>query len=299
MLNFISQPSDLLTSHKATVEGFLEQALAKTEKATPYSEAATKFHQALQRVQDVNSLDLLLDDPNYRGGLIAAAGFSLKSTNHLTKEELDEAIKRVFSTLKDKFGEAFREEIVYRYLLTMGDTLGGSMRNYIGAEAGIKLTRSLLDVLPNEDEANLIIKKNNKGKIRQIAWSNRFILFDAKTQLIGNNVDVILLDSSLAVTLKELVTIPAAYLACGELKGGIDPAGADEHWKTARSALVRIQNSFAKHNQNPALFFVGAAIEVNMAKQIFDDLQNGLLTHAANLTVSEQVADLASWLVAL
>ena len=30
---------------------------------------------------------------------------------------------------------------------------------------------------------------------------------------------------------------PKHYLACGELKGGIDPAGADEHWKTAGKAL--------------------------------------------------------------
>ena len=30
----------------------------------------------------------------------------------------------------------------------------------------------------------------------------------------------------------------------GELKGGIDPAGADEHWKTGNSALVRIRKAF-------------------------------------------------------
>ncbi len=298
MPKFITNANDLVTSHKAIVEGFLKQALAKTQKATPYSEAATKFHQALQKVKDINTLDVLLDDNDYRGGLIAAAGFSLKSASHLTKQELDEAIKRVFSTLRDNFGEAFREEIVYRYLLTMGDTLGGSMRNYIGAEAGIKLTNALEDALTAQ-QSSATIKKSAKGKVQQISWNGRLLLFDAKTKLIGNNVDVVLLDRALASTFKELVTIPQAYLACGELKGGIDPAGADEHWKTARSALVRIQTTFTGHNHNPALFFVGAAIEHRMAQEIYDDLQSGLLSHAANLTVPEQVEDLAAWLVAL
>ena len=49
----------------------------------------------------------------------------------------------------------------------------------------------------------------------------------------------------------------------------------------------------------PLLFFVGAAIEPRMAQEIYDDLEGGLLTHAANLTVPEQVEDLAAWLVAL
>jgi hypothetical protein len=135
--------------------------------------------------------------------------------------------------------------------------------------------------------------------VQQISWGDRLLLFDAKTKLIGNNVDVVLLDVSLAPTFKELLTIPQAYLACGELKGGIDPAGADEHWKTARSALRRIQTTFAGYGHHPALFFVGAAIETRMAQEIYDDLQSGLLKHAANLTVPEQVEDLAAWLVGL
>jgi hypothetical protein len=293
----IRSAADLITSHKATVEGFLKQALAKTEKATPYSEAATKFYEALQRVEDIHTLDALLDDPNYRSGLIAAAGFSLKAATHLTKNELDEAIKKVFSTLRETFGDAFREEIVYRYLLTMGDTLGGSMRNYIGAEAGLKLTNALIAALPSGEKVD--IKYSNKGKVQRIAWDDRLLLFDAKIPLVGNNIDVVLLDTTHAATTKDLLMVPQSYLACGELKGGIDPAGADEHWKTGRSALIRIQSAFTKRGHLPALFFVGAAIEARMAREIYDDLQSRLLAHAANLTVPEQVRDLAEWLVAL
>lgn len=90
---------------------------------------------------------------------------------------------------------------------------------------------------------------------------------------------------------------PESYLACGELKGGIDPAGADEHWKTATRALDRIRESF--QTRSPALFFVGAAIETTMAKEIFAQLSDGSLSYAANLTAPEQLADLADWLVRL
>jgi type II restriction enzyme len=295
---FITNADDLVTPHETTVAGFLTQALEKTRKATLYSEAATEFYRALQNIENINTLDVLLDDDNYRDGLIAAAGFSLKAKSHITRQELDEAIKRVFSTLRDNFGEAFREEIVYRYLLTMGDTLGGSMRNYIGMQAGIKLTNALRDAL-SAQQSLFSIRQNDKGKVQRISWHSRLLLFDAKTKLTGNNVDVVLLDTSLASTFEELVTIPQAYLACGELKGGVDPAGADEHWKTARSALGRIQTNFTSHSHHPALFFIGAAIQRRMAREIYAGLQSGLLTHAANLTVPEQVEDLAAWLVAL
>jgi type II restriction enzyme len=65
------------------------------------------------------------------------------------------------------------------------------------------------------------------------------------------------------------------YVALGELKGGIDPAGADEHWKTARSALDRIKKAFEKVGQQPRRFFIGAAIEKEMAIEIWHDLEAG------------------------
>jgi type II restriction enzyme len=297
LLKFINSSDDLITSHGSTVEGFLKQALTKTGKATLYSEAASRLHEVLQRVRDIETLDVILDDQRYRPGLIAAAGFSTKAKNHLTKEELDNAIKKVFSTLKDQLGEAFREEIVYRYLLTFGDTLGGSMRNWVGAQASLKLTDALIAALPPVERVE--ITKSATGKVQRIEWDYRILRFDVKTKLIGTSVDVILLDASQAASQTELITIPRAYLACGELKGGIDPAGSDEHWKTARTALNRIQVQFDQYGHKPARFFVGAAIVLRVAEEIYSDLQSGVLTHAANLTVDEQVEDLAQWLVAL
>jgi hypothetical protein len=44
---------------------------------------------------------------------------------------------------------------------------------------------------------------------------------------------------------------------------GIDPAGADEHWKTANFALERIRKSFAK-KKKPQTFFIGASIAIGI-----------------------------------
>jgi len=125
------------------------------------------------------------------------------------------------------------------------------------------------------------------------------LLFDKKPRFIGNNIDVILLTSERTqLNLRERLERKEDYLACGELKGGIDPAGADEHWKTARSALNRIRSSFAGQT-GPCLFFVGAAIEQAMANEIFAQLESGRLSYAANFTKPEQLEDLCSWLVEL
>jgi type II restriction enzyme len=89
------------------------------------------------------------------------------------------------------------------------------------------------------------------------------------------------------------------YVALGELKGGIDPAGADGHWQTARTALLRIRDAFSKLNLSPASTFVGAAIVSGMADEIWTQLGNGTLTNAANLTDDTQLASACRWLIDL
>ncbi len=99
--------------------------------------------------------------------------------------------------------------------------------------------------------------------------------------------------------LNEAFTTPSRYIALGELKGGIDPAGADEHWKTARTSLARIRKAFSTRKLSPYIFFVGAAIENSMAEEIWHQLEDRTLSNAANLTNADQVASLCGWLCSL
>lgn len=291
---FIKDARDLQTKHRAICDGFLAQAVQKTEKARPYVEKAKAFYEALKRV---NTIEDLLAFKKYRRDLMTACGFSDKAMAQFTEAELDNAIKKVLIRIYEESGREFRENILYRYLLTKGDALGGSMRNITGASAGVKPTQKILEKLAGSKRKVEVIKSKT-GKVQRIIWNGRMLLFDAKPPLVGKNIDIILISkNNAATTEEELLAGKSNYIACGELKGGIDPAGADEHWKTANSAIGRIRTTFGR--SAPALFFVGAAIEASMAKEIFKQLKSGKLTHAANLNEDKQVNDLVNWLLSL
>lgn len=291
---FIKTASDLQTKHRAICDGFLEQALQKTEKAEPFVREARDFYAVLKKVKSVNEL---LASQKYRDNLAYVCGFSDKAKSQLTDAELNGAIKKVLTRIHKEAGSEFRENILYRYLLTRGDALGGSMRNLTGSSAGTKLTEKIIKKLSGSKKKIQIVK-SQAGKVQRVIWNGRTLLFDVTPRLVGKNIDVLLIRSGNTKTPeKELLADKGNYLAFGELKGGIDPAGADEHWKTANSALGRIRTAFGR--STPPLFFIGAAIEAAMAKEIFRQLKNGKLTHAANFNEDEQVDDLVDWLLSL
>ena len=186
--------------------------------------------------------------------------------------------------------------MLLRFMLTRGDSLGGASRNLAGANAKNQFADATLRALESKGLYHSI-ERSKKGirNIDSVSWGQRVMLFDRKPRLVGNNIDVIVLQVGGDKSVRELLEDRNAYVACGEIKGGIDPAGADEHWKTAHAALERIRSSFGL--QPPALFFAAAAIENSMAQEIFAQLRNNSLTCAANLTKPDQVSDLAQWLV--
>jgi len=293
-LRYVRTSKDLVTPIDVTQSGFLQQALRKTKEASPYVERAK---QLLDKLRLVHEPQELIRIGEIRDDLVTAAGFSDKATNYFSSSELENALLEVLQEIERKAGPDWRTEIIYRFLLTRGDTLGGVMRNIMGAEAKAKFAEALLKALKSKNiSPSIICSRTNIDKVQQISWPERILLFDKKPKLIGKNVDVILLHQAEShVSVTALLDRKDNYLVCGEVKGGIDPAGADEHWKTAYGALARIREKFQRGQ--PKLFFVGAAIENSMADEIFSQLQSGLLNHAANLNVSQQVSDLAAWLV--
>ena len=288
----IRKSTDLVTSRQATCAGFLAQARAKGQKAAPFVKEAAELWSALQQSKDIHALvsSVSLEQ------LATAVGFSDKAQRYFSDEELRQAINTELEAIAKRCGESFREEILYRFLLTRGDTLGGEMRNVTGALAQDKIIKGLLRALAAKGtEAQ---SEEVRGKITRISFDARLLLLDRTPQIVGKNIDVILLKMPPMTTpARELVEDRSLYLACGELKGGIDPAGADEHWKTARSALDRIREQFPMNC--PKLFFVAAAIEEAMAREIYKQLKADKLTFAANATVAAQVDELIAWLLAL
>lgn len=312
--NYITTYNDLVTSYEQTRAGFVSIALERNRQATPYIAEA-------RVLRDQSSLAKspadLLKNPAIRNGLIAAAGISDKASAHLGHQGQDDAIKGLIENFLEPAGAKFVEELVFRFLLTRGDTLGGSMRNLVGALSQRKLTTNIAATLsiagvpfhwmhsqskkwfpketatPDDIEIARGISWSHKGKTRTL-------LYNIKVPLFGNNVDLCLFDCTPQSYIGNRIhQDPSHYIALGELKGGIDPAGADEHWKTAKTALDRIYRAFSGKKLSPSLFFIGAAIQANMAKEIWADLESDKLTNAANLTKTEHMTGLCNWLTSL
>ena len=316
-LDHIKKPEDLVTSYDETRAGFIAIALEKNRRATPYiEEARTLKH----RIKNVSSPEKLLEVQDIRNGLIAASGISDKAALHLGEEGCTEAIKEFVKKFLVPAGNKFQEELVFRFLLTKGDALGGKMRNIVGVLAQRKLCISIISSLRLSDiDFNVLLATSNQWisskdidddtemeKAKGITWKTskkkaRTLYFNINVPVVGknSNIDIILLKTAPANNIKTVTSKGENYLALGELKGGIDPAGADEHWKTAKTAIDRIKKSFKKKGHMPKLFFIGAAVENKMAVEIFDNLKSKYISNAANLTKPEHITVLSEWLVNL
>ncbi len=310
--------ASLETQVPAYQAGFISLALEKTRRATPFVDEAKKLKVIASNA--LNPADLL-EMPEIRGALLTAAGVSNKARGHLEERDKTEAIKGMIDQYLEPAGSDFVDELVYRFLLTRGDALGGSMRNVGGELAQRKLTRSIISTLNLAGVRYWWMDKKRKRwaagassvddadiefNLSGLAWESnsgdRTLIYSLTVPDVENNVDICLFSSNYEKYSKEkeeVVTKTELYIALGELKGGIDPAGADEHWKTARTALERIREGFAKKGYTPATFFIGAAIETKMAKEIWSLLLQGTITNAANLTDENQVSSITRWLCQL
>jgi len=308
----LSTSSDLVTTYEEVRAGFVALALEKNRRATPFVEQARSLKAAASQAK--SPVDLV-NIESIQPALLTASGVSDKAVNYLLPQDKIEAIQGLIAKYLEPAGPAFVEELVFRFLLTRGDTLGGSMRNIGGVMGERKLTRATLANLAlakipyqwlHSDSKEWIIGKDDDADIElyltALSWSfkdrTRTMIYNRTVPFIKKNIDLCLLDCK-PHELKTAFTMPSHYVALGELKGGIDPAGADEHWKTARTSLSRIRKAFSNKRLSPYIFFVGAAIENSMAEEIWNQLEDGTLANAANLTNADQVASLCGWLCSL
>lgn len=305
----LNSSEDLETTYEATRAGFVALALEKNHRATPFIVEARALQEAASHAK--NPVDLL-KVKGIENGLLTAAGLSDKAATHLQPEDKITAIRELIKNFLEPAGAKFVEELVFRFLLIRGDTLGGSMRNVGGVLAQRKLTRAILSTLRiagiayywQESKSRTWLENGDEFdselSLRGLYWKNgrkpRTLIYNLTVPLVKNNVDLCLFDTT-PDDLDE--SNSKNYIALGELKGGIDPAGADEHWKTAKTALDRIRKSFARAKQNPHIFFIGAAIERKMATEIWNELQEGVLSNAANLNDDNQIASISHWFCTL
>lgn len=310
-MSHIRSFEDLLTTYEATRNGFLEMALERNRKATPVISQAKILKTLVAKTnkpEDILGIDSITD------ALLTASGYSDKAKQYINPQEQSLAINKFIKEFLIPAKENYKDELVYRFLITKGDSIGGSLRNLAGELAirnvsnVISSTLSLFNIpfhyqqFPKGDWVHFdtdLIDKKAKGFSWVRNGQSRTLVFNYKVPSVGKNIDICLLNCSFT-QLKDVISrSPESFIALGEVKGGIDPAGADEHWKTARTAFTRIRQAFANLERFPHTFFIGAAIETSMAQEIWGQLETNTLSNAANLTNEDQLNSLITWLCSL
>ena len=128
-LRHLSTSADLVTAPEEIRAGFVALALERSRQATPFVEQARALKVSAMSAKRPNDL---LDIESIRTALLTASGFSEKATNHTNETDKTAAIQDFIEKFLEPAGTDFVEELVYRFLLTRGDSLGGSMRNIVG-----------------------------------------------------------------------------------------------------------------------------------------------------------------------
>ena len=314
-VNIIEKPEDLVTSREQTRAGFIAFALEKNRRSTPIVENAKSLKVLASQAKSARDIVKIEE---IRPALLTAAGLSDKALKYFREEDKDKAIEKLIENFLEPAGKYFVDEVVYRYLLIKGDSLGGSMRNIVGVMAHQKFVRTILSNMSiSGTYYQWLDNKTKKWKekpdndfsieeqIKALWWKNpkgkdRILAFNLNIPVVKNNIDICLFFADIeGYSNGEIVNTPQKIVMLGELKGGIDPAGADEHWKTGNTALNRIREAFASKKLKIETSFIAAAIEKKMATEIFAQLQNKTLSYAANLTVDMQLINYCNWLLKL
>jgi type II restriction enzyme len=311
-IQHLKDSKGLETPYSAIRAGFVALALEKSRRATPFIAQARALKSAASQA---SSPAMLMSISEIQMALLTAAGVSEKAKEHMMQQDKEEAIRKLIESFLEPAGPDFVEELVYRFLLTRGDALGGAMRNLGGVLAERKLARAIIAALTlahisyewlHRDSNTWVSGEGDNADIelylKGISWSDagrtRTLLYNRNVPLISNNVDLSVLSCGHR-QVETARTVADSYIAFGELKGGIDPAGADEHWKTANTALSRIREAYLSQHLSHCTFFVGAAIAKNMAEEIWKQLETGTLANAANLTNEAHIASLCRWICSL
>lgn len=209
-LRHLTASDDLVTPYEAVRAGFVALALEKNRRATPFVAQARALKAAASKAQTPAEL---INLEELQLALLTAAGVSDKAARHLHPQDKTEAIRGLINNFLEPAGADFVEELIYRFLLTRGDTLGGSMRNVGGILAQRKLTRAIISTLKiagktylwfhsvsntwvqmPEDDADIELY------VRGLSWKKgrqwRTLLYNLTVPAVKNNVDLCLLNCS-------------------------------------------------------------------------------------------------------
>ena len=277
---------DLITHDQYVISGCKWQAKKKSELTSDVIKYSSEAKKMLRKIENnKNILNTIISTPILFDFIIGAIMLSQKSLQHFSQSELKKYIKNNVNF--DRINEQnYLNELERYYLMSAGETIGGKIRNLVGKKGNDIFVNYIKEYFQTKNVSYQIIEKN--GNVQKIYTEELVILFNKKPNFIGKSVDFMVLKKYSDGTYD--IEDHNQYISAGELKSGIDPAGADEHWKTAATALKRIHQSFVKEGiDSPNIYFIGGAISKHMASEIIHYMENDKLKYAANLNYKNQM----------
>jgi len=332
---YLTDSKTLITTQAAKRANFVVAEIEKNRLADEFIRDARTLR--IKAEQATRPKDLL-DMHDIQAGFLMAAGLGSKTDTALDDVNRRGILRNFVAVVLEPNRGDFAAELANQYLLACGDTIREKTDRLNRVWAQRKFSEYVIsEFRVSGRQLQCFSKRDNRwlpadqladiDDVRAFAWTTgylpRVLAYNLGVPLIrteeevagettgeagaakgGKNVDLCLLnwtpDEYRARTQRlRMVKDAQHYIALGELKGGIDPAGADEHWKTASAHLVRIRRSFLGLQAQPYLFFIGNAIEASMAGEIWSMLESGDLTNAANMTDDRQAVSLVAWLCSL
>ena len=206
----------------------------------------------------------------------------------------------------------------------LGDTVGGGWRNEVGRLAYFTVVTPLLrhlhslgilesvtyelkgavvqdeDGIPSQEEASLSVAQlkpeeleekitefeRGRGVYKELELANgNRLLLNRQIIWLSEDGEELKIGPDLISTDDTEFVQDMPLLWAGELKGGADPAGSDEHWKTATQAFNRILLACEKTGrEQPPLSFMATILVDRVAREAQEWLDQGKLTSVYNLT---------------
>jgi hypothetical protein len=241
--------------------------------------------------------------------------------NEKSAAEISKYLNETMSGLLMTIGEVSPNMHLQMFLANLGDSLGGTSRNDVGRSATALVVRfvalhmhakglltsisySIKDAFASEEDedqpdegyaaritpgfdliALLDDLESRRVKYKELIFNNGIsLLLDRQikwTSLEGNQQITRKFGVDFHATSDNSNTMNWA----AELKGGADPAGSDEHWKTATEALNRIiEASVETGRETPQLSFIATIFVDRVARSAQKWLDEGKLKSAYNLT---------------
>jgi len=255
----------------------------------------------------------------------------LQSPTEGSAREISKYLNEVISGLVTTIDKVSPNMHIQMFLTNLGDALGGTARNDVGRSASALIVRyialhmhikgALKSIVygikegtdTEEDEnaqqnegvyetgitqdldlASLLENlERQRVKYKELHFHNGISLF-LDRQIRWNSVSVRgeQISKKFGVDFHTTEDNSESMRWAAELKGGADPAGSDEHWKTATEALNRIIEASKDTGRNaPELSFIATIFVERVAKAAQKWIDEGKLQSAYNLTKIQENED--------